>query len=205
MPDKKRDLWYLGPFILGYLGLALPLFSSESPIRISAPSSRSGFVSMLVTLTENTLWVFRRSSRHQGLMSLLVCEQEPCSHLLSWLLSMALYADPNWYKDDCAAFPWRAKFSPAETTDVFKGRCFSAVLFWGHVGGCHLSGRGSRRPPPHRGWGCATFLARTEWRSDPPRVWSRWACTIIQHRGWNSLWRSEKHSKEISKSLAKLH
>lgn len=128
----NRALGYLGLLKqswLGYLGLALPLFSSESPIRISAPSSRSGFVSMLVMLTENTLWALRRSSRHQGLMSLLVCEQEPCSHVLSWLPSMALYADPNWYRDDCAAFPWRAKFSPAETTGVFDGCCFSGNCF----------------------------------------------------------------------------
>lgn len=62
-------------------------------------------------------------------MSLLVCEQEPCSHVLSWLPSMALYADPNWYKDDCVAFPWRAKFSPAETTEVFKVCCFSGTCF----------------------------------------------------------------------------
>lgn len=52
-----------------YLGLLFPLLSRESPMRISALLSRSGSESELAILTENTLCVLRRSSRHQGMLS----------------------------------------------------------------------------------------------------------------------------------------
>lgn len=101
-----------------YLGLLLPLLARESPMRISAPLSRSEEASLLVMVIENTLWVLRRSSRHQGLNSLLVWVQEAWFQLLARFPSMALYAMPGENRDDCVAFPWSARFSPAQRTQL---------------------------------------------------------------------------------------
>lgn len=108
-----------------YLALLLPLLSSESPMRISAPFSRSDS-SGRVTLTEKTLCVVRRSRRHQGFRFGFVWLQEASSHLVARFPSMALEAMPYSNSDDCVAFPCRARFSPVEMIRV-EGGLFTVI------------------------------------------------------------------------------
>ncbi|TNN56659.1 Fucolectin [Liparis tanakae] len=104
------------------------LFSMESPMRISAPLSRSESSSRLVIFTENTLWVTRRSSRHQGLMLFLVWVQEPSSHTALGFPSMALEAAPNSYIDDWLAFPPSARVADVNLRPVEpEGAAVSSV------------------------------------------------------------------------------
>ena len=97
-----------------YLGLLMPLLSKEFPILISAPFSLLGTLStVLVIITEKTLYFWSKSTLHQGLKWAFVWVQEPWPYMPSRFPSMALYANPFPQRSDWVAFPLKATFSPA--------------------------------------------------------------------------------------------
>ena len=90
-----------------HLGLSLPLFTGEFPMRISTPLSFSLFAFLLVTSISDTLYTPGSWSRHHGFSS-AVWVQLWWVHSGSLFPSMARSASPPLLVEDWKAVPLNA-------------------------------------------------------------------------------------------------